>query len=165
MTKLLIAFLLASACLSAAPHAWDCFVVDSITTNPENGTFETRAHNKCDQAIPHVVLLVKYLDKDGNRIGVGAAFEANFVAPHEKFRRESPITNPRGIEEPYVRRNVRSVGVRAIREDPLDAWELGTVSVARSVQGLTAMRPARARRPVEDHRMLCAWTTSTLRHP
>ena len=93
---------------AAGKHAWDCLEVKLSKIGV--AMYLQESYNRCEVEIPLAVVLVKFFDKDGNRIGV-SSFVASYVAPHERLKHTFPA--------PVL--EFESVGVRAIKEDIAEA--------------------------------------------
>jgi hypothetical protein len=93
---------------AAGKHAWDCLEVKLSKIGV--AMYLQESYNRCEVEIPLAVVLVKFFDKDGNRVGA-SSFVAYYVAPHERLKHtfQAPVLE------------FESVGVRAIKEDIAEA--------------------------------------------
>lgn len=112
--KAILAIVILTGAISAAPAndppVWECFKVQSLE-RVDNTHYRQVSQNTCPYEIKTVFVLVKFFDKDWNRIGVHY-FGAGYVAPGERLQTI--------IEAPDYVRGFAHVGVRKITPDALE---------------------------------------------
>jgi hypothetical protein len=120
----MILFLMAASLLAASdnkpllsvsenkPPVYECFKVRSLE-RVDDLHYRQTSENTCPYTLRNVYIFVKFLDKDGYRIGVDE-YGAAWVNPGEKLRTVLPAPE-------YVK-GFKSVGVRKITSDSLDSW-------------------------------------------
>jgi hypothetical protein len=87
--------------------AWECMKVK--LSKVDDLHYLQESVNSCRQQLDIVVVLVKFADRDGNRIGT-SSFVAYYVAPGEKLKKVLEAA-PADVKGFY------SVGVQVIKED------------------------------------------------
>jgi hypothetical protein len=93
------------------PHASECF--DVQLSKVSAAQFRMTGYNHCAVTLPTVVVLVKFFDGQGRRVGVGS-FAPFYVAAHEKEMHVFPAP-------PEVWGLFSRVAVREITEDLSEA--------------------------------------------